>query len=227
MQTEIFLVRHGEPVLQNALLGSTDSPLSENGWQQLKESSARLKNVDQVIASPLARCAHFAQDFAEENTLPLLIDNNWRECHFGDWDGEFYLDLHQAYPEAVSAFFSDPGRNTPPNGETLVEFSGRIEAAIHDTHRQFQGQKIIVFTHAGVIRNIVAWCLQMDYLSGFQFRRFAVDYASVTHLSIYHEDKIYPQLMNLNWTIESVYRKNESNITKHTSSKSTSSQGNS
>ncbi|TQV74994.1 histidine phosphatase family protein [Aliikangiella marina] len=198
-QTEIFLVRHGEPTLQSALLGSTDSPLSENGWQQLNDTLAGLSKIDHIVSSPLSRCAHFAQDYAEQAQLPLQINQDWRECHFGDWDGERYKALHQKYPLEVSAFFSDPANNTPPNGEKLTDFSLRTKRALLKLHQDFQGSSVLVLTHAGVIRNIVAWCLQIDYLSGFQFRRFAIDYASVTHLSIYQEDKLYPQLMTVNW----------------------------
>ena len=198
MQTDIFLVRHGEPVLTNALLGSTDSPVSELGWQQLEATLNNIPGLEQLVSSPLSRCANFAQHFAAEKSLPLQIDNEWRECHFGDWDGQKYQDLHQSFPEAVEEFFSDPYKCMPPNGESLKVFNSRIENAVKVVHERFAGKKIAVITHAGVIRTLVAWCLKMDYRSGLQFRRFALDYASVTHLSLYYDEKIYPQLICLN-----------------------------
>lgn len=200
-QTELFLVRHGEPMLQGALLGSTDSPLSQNGWQQLNDALDGLDKIEYITSSPLSRCAHYAQDYAEQANLPLEVNSDWRECHFGDWDGERYEVLHQKYPQEVSAFISDPANNTPPNGETLRDFSLRIERALLKLHQDFQGSNVLLLTHAGVIRTIIAWCLQIDYLSGGQFRRFAIDYASITHLSIYQEDKLYPQLISLNWKL--------------------------
>ena len=201
--TDIFLVRHGQPVLQNALLGSTDSPLSDLGWLQLESAAETLGYINTIISSPLSRCAAFAQQYAAENELQLVIDSQWKECFFGDWDGRTYQSLYKELPKEIEGFFSQPNKNTPPNGEKLSEFNLRIESAIHSLLKNFCGQKIALFTHAGVIRTLVAWCLQMDYSKGLQFRRFAVDYASVTHLSIFHGnsekgEQIFPQLMRLN-----------------------------
>ncbi len=202
MNTDIYLVRHGMPVLENALLGSTDSPLSEQGWLQMRQSTRALPVVDKLVSSPLSRCAAFAQEYADSCNLSLSISEQWRECHFGDWDGKTYQRLHQQNPQAVSNFFRDPDNNPPPGGETLSEFSCRIEMAIKQLLEKYQGKKLAVITHAGVIRTLVAWCLNMDYSKGTQFHRFAVDYASVTRLTIYHGETIFPQLVSLNQTCE-------------------------
>jgi len=198
MQTELFLVRHGEPVLQNALLGSTDSPLSDAGWRQLETSCEHLPKLDFIVSSPLSRCANFAQQYAADKNLQLHINPDWRECHFGDWDGCKYQQLHDEFPREVENFFSRPDRHSPPKGEDLSGFCDRVESALMQLIKTNPGKKIGVFSHAGVIRTLVAWCLKMDYASGLQFRRFAIDYASVTHLSIYTSDKHYPQLVSLN-----------------------------
>ncbi len=201
--TELFLIRHGQPVLQNALLGSTDSPLTDLGWSQLEKAVEKLENIDCIISSPLSRCAAFAQQHAEESDIKLLIDNQWKECFFGDWDGKTYHSLYKNSPDEIEAFFSQPDKNTPPKGEALSEFNSRIENALQSLLANFKGQKVALLTHAGVIRTLVAWCLKMDYSKGLQFRRFAVDYASVTHLSIFHGktetgELLFPQLMSLN-----------------------------
>jgi len=201
--TEIFLIRHGQPALQNALLGATDSPLSKLGWSQLESAVENLENMDLVISSPLSRCATFSQQYADDNNLELLINNHWQECFFGDWDGKTYQSLYQEFPKAIDGFFSEPNKNTPPNGESLSNFNNRIENALMSLLKKYQGKRVAVFTHAGVIRTLVAWCLKMDYSTGLQFKNFAVDYASMTQLSIFHnqantDEAIFPQLKCLN-----------------------------
>ena len=200
MNTEVYLVRHGEPLITNSMLGATDSPLSERGWSQLENTFGGLGDIqfDAVISSPLSRCASFAQHYCAEKNLPLAIVEDWKECDFGEWDGKSYQGLHQKYPQALSKFYNDPMFNTPPNGEPLKDFCIRVENALDKTINRFAGKQIAIVTHAGVIRTLVAWCLQMDYASGAQFKRFSVDYASVTHISIYHAKKIFPQLIRLN-----------------------------
>ena len=119
MNTELYFIRHGQPVLQNALLGKTDSPLSELGWSQLKQSFSAVDDIDCVVSSSLSRCASFAQYISEKNNYPLEISDEWRECQFGDWDGQTYVELHRQFPEDTSQFFSQPAEFTPPNGEPL------------------------------------------------------------------------------------------------------------
>ena len=201
MKTDIYLIRHGQPELQNTLLGYTDSPLNELGWQQLESTFANLNNFDYLVSSPLVRCSDFAKHYAEQNQIQsqLQIAENWQECHFGDWDGKSYEQLQQQYPQTINDFFNDPFNNTPPNGESLNEFNGRVIAALLKLLEQ-QEKRIVLLTHAGVIRTIVAWCLKMDFRLGTQFKHFAIDYASVTHISIYQKinEPPYPQLISLN-----------------------------
>ncbi len=199
MSTELFLIRHGEPQLTQALLGLTDSPLSEQGWQQLATNSARLTDIDVVIASPLKRCAVFAEHFARQNKLDLQVEPAFQESNFGDWDGWLYQDLHTKFPQQMDAFFIDPANNTPPNGESLAKFSQRIETALLRMLQAHKGKRIALFTHSGVIRTLVAWCLQMDYLKAVQFQRIALDYGSISQISVYdYEGEHFPQLRSTN-----------------------------
>ncbi|MBE9527062.1 MAG: histidine phosphatase family protein [Proteobacteria bacterium] len=211
MKTDLFLIRHGQPLLCNTLLGSTDSPLSDLGYSQLEKISRQLKNINCLISSPLTRCAAFAQQYADNKQQKLLINENWRECHFGEWDGISYESLYQQFPQAVEQFYLSPEKNMPPQAEALLSFSDRIENTLFQLLEKEQGKSIAIFTHAGVIRTLVAWCLNIDYRSGLQFQRFAIDYASITHISIYYDtnntlsnqtDKqpYYPQLIRLNQT---------------------------
>ena len=204
MQTTIYLVRHGEPQLTGTLLGMTNSPLSDKGWQQLRVQCQSLKKVNQVLSSPLDRCAHFATYFARENNIALDIDHHWQECNFGDWDGVAYDVLHKNFNPHATQFFTDPAKYPPPNGESLHDFYERSCSAVKTLIEQHQGKTVLVFTHGGVIRNLVAWCLGLDYLSGNQFQRFAVEYASITQLTIFHEPSLFAQLQHLNITGDNV-----------------------
>ncbi|EDM66054.1 hypothetical protein PE36_05388 [Moritella sp. PE36] len=199
MQTELYLVRHGEPQIRNALLGRTNPELSELGWQQMLDNSANLTDIDVMIASPLQRCALFAEYIAAQQQVPLHIKPDFAEFDFGDWDGRSYQELHNDFPQDMHNFFIDPGNNTPPNGESLADFSQRVEAALLSVLQQHQGKRIALFVHSGVIRTLIAWCLKIDYLQGVQFQRIKIDYASISHISVFaHEGEHFPQLCYTN-----------------------------
>ena len=199
MQTELYLVRHGEPQIRNALLGRTNPELSELGWQQMLDNCAGLTDIDVMISSPLLRCALFAKHIAVQQELPLHINADFVEFDFGDWDGRSYLELHNDFPQDMHNFFIDPANNTPPNGESLADFSQRVETALLSVLQQHQGKRIALFVHSGVIRTLIAWCLKIDYLQGVQFQRIKIDYASISHISVFaHEGEHFPQLCYTN-----------------------------
>ncbi len=199
MTTELFLIRHGEPQLKKALLGLTDSPLSEQGWQQMATNCAKLTDIDLVITSPLPRCLLFAEHFARQEKRELLVEPDFQESDFGDWDGQLYQDLHEQFPQTMHNFFIDPANNPPPNGESLQQFSMRIEMALLRLLQEHEGKRIALFIHSGVIRTFIAWCLQMDYLKAVQFQRISLDYGSISQISVYaHEGEHFPQLRYIN-----------------------------
>ncbi|MET1256208.1 histidine phosphatase family protein [Aliikangiella maris] len=200
--TDVFFVRHGEPVLKKTLLGFTDSPLNQLGWAQMETNIKPISGIDLVISSPLIRCADFAQRYAKKNKVALEIDARWKECFFGDWDGETYDFLYENYPDELNNFFNQPAKFMPPKGEPLWDFCHRVERVMEKMLLTHMGKNILVFTHAGVIRTLIAWCLNIDYESGIQFKRFALDYGSITHIRFYHDKKIIPQIMLMNYRRE-------------------------
>ena len=80
----IDLLRHGETTAGSCFLGSTDVTLSEQGWLQV-QSAIDDQVYQYVISSPLKRCVEFAKLFATNNDLPLTVEKDLREIHFGDW----------------------------------------------------------------------------------------------------------------------------------------------
>jgi len=59
--TIIDLIRHGETISGHCYLGSTDSVLSESGWQQMRAAVLGQAPWDNIISSPLKRCRDFAE----------------------------------------------------------------------------------------------------------------------------------------------------------------------
>lgn len=198
MKTQLILLRHGQPELQNCLLGQTDSKLTDLGWQQMQASCLTLRDIDQVITSPLLRCKQFAIDYAIKNGIPFECVVEFQECHFGDWDGLDYHQLNENFNREFELFLESPNENHPPNGENLYNFNSRIDKALKLALEEHQGKKILLVSHGGVIRSLVAWCLKLDRLSNIPFRSFSIDYASQTYINIFHEEELFSQLKSLN-----------------------------
>lgn len=203
--TQLILLRHGQPELTESLLGRTDSALSTSGLQQVNVSAKSLPLVDRVISSPMKRCLSFASKYATNNSYDLVIDSTWQECDFGDWDGIKYAELAQKFSTKFSNFINNPAVNTPPNGEGLADFYLRVKLGVEQLLLKYPGEKILLVTHSGVIRSLLAWCLKIDFIgqpdqATVPFQRIKIDYASITQIDIWNEDSLLPQIVSLNHT---------------------------
>ncbi len=198
MNTELYLLRHGEPKIKNSLLGKTDARLTPLGWKQLYASMKSTSGVTKIISSSLLRCSEFAKEWASGKQLPIEINDDLQECNFGEWDGISFEQIKQNDPENLSRFLVEPASFTPPGGEALIDFQRRIRRVTEEILNQNAEEKILIVTHAGVIRCLISWCLKMDQLSPVPFQNIAIDYASLTRISIYHGEELFPQLKSMN-----------------------------
>lgn len=191
--TTFDLVRHGEVDGAPALYGLTDIGLSQQGKQNVAATLNRLHGVTRVVSSPLRRCASTAKALAESHGVPLELVDDIQECHFGEWDGVPFDQMGQTWCE-VEQFFLAPADNPPPNGECVDTLYHRVNRGwqhILDTH--FSGH-VVVMCHGGVIRQILASILELDWRSQKLYRQLDIRYASVTRIQLAHYDGAVPQV---------------------------------
>ncbi|KGK84597.1 alpha-ribazole phosphatase [Stutzerimonas degradans] len=156
MSLRIDLLRHGETERGGGFRGSLDDALTARGWQQMHAALHGAGPWDALISSPLQRCAAFAGQLAAQRALPLRLEPDLRELHFGDWEGRSAAELMQTDAEALGRFWADPFRFTPPAGEPLVDFRRRVFAAVARLQREYAGQRLLLIGHAGVMRLLLA-----------------------------------------------------------------------
>jgi alpha-ribazole phosphatase/probable phosphoglycerate mutase len=158
--TIIDLLRHGTPVGGRRYRGQIDDPLSEEGWAEMWAAVNGARPWRQIVCSPLSRCRQFAEALGDRLALPVAADTRLREVGFGAWEGHSADELRQRDPHLITRFYCDPVRNRPSGAEPLDDFSARVNAAIGDILKRYQGQHTLVVTHAGVIRATLTHVLQ-------------------------------------------------------------------
>jgi alpha-ribazole phosphatase len=156
MILRLDLLRHGETELGGGLRGSLDDALTEKGWQQMRAAVLDQGPWDRLVSSPLQRCARFAQELATRSGLPVEFDKNLQELHFGAWEGQNAAALMETDADALGLFWADPYSFTPPQGEPVAEFSARVLAAIARLHAAYAGQRVLLVSHGGVMRLLLA-----------------------------------------------------------------------
>ncbi len=198
----IDLLRHGECEGGAVYRGSTDLPLNDNGWQQM---CAALPHPQRefpwrhIVSSPLQRCQAFAQELSGRHGCSLEVIDDFREVHFGDWEGRAIAEVWEQERNHVKTFFADPENKTPPNGEPMIEFRERVERGWQQILEQASGKQILLVTHGGVIRVLLASLLNIPLAN---IGRFEVPYASLNRIKVfYSEGKPWPVLQFLNGSL--------------------------
>ncbi|POA22044.1 MULTISPECIES: alpha-ribazole phosphatase family protein [unclassified Pseudomonas] len=181
MTLRLDLLRHGETELGGGLRGSLDDALTEKGWAQMRAAVLAGGPWDRLISSPLQRCARFAAELGEQLNLPVQLEKDLQELHFGAWEGQSAAALMETDAEALGLFWADPYSFTPPQGEPVSNFAERVLGAVARLHQAYAGERVLLISHGGVMRLLLA---QARGLPREQLLNVEVAHASLFALSV-------------------------------------------
>lgn len=173
----IDLLRHGEVTGGARYRGSSNDPLTDSGWDQLRAVAAGRPEWDAVITSPARRCLEFARELSRARGIPLEVWPEIGERRFGDWENRFAADIPL---EELKRLWADTPGFTPPGAEPFVQFSARVTGAWEQLlDRPFSHP--LVLTHGGVIRILLGRVLSVpeQYLLLIE-----VPYASLSRMRV-------------------------------------------
>ena len=191
----IDLMRHGEPVGGKRFRGSTDDPLSEAGWQQMRTSLQGHTSWDVIVSSPLRRCAEFATEVADKHKLDTQIMQGLAELEFGEWEGKTPTEVEQQYPDALQQFYYDPFTFTAPGGESMQVFYDRVSQAWDDVMQTYRGQSVLLIAHGGVNRVILQQILDFPPQNMF---RIQMGFAAMVNLVVTDDgERLWPRIKKI------------------------------
>lgn len=175
----IDLIRHGSPIGGSMYRGHTiDDPLSELGWQQMYDAIGDYSYWDQIITSPLCRCQDFATKISEQHAIPLSVIDALKEVGFGSWEGKTAAEID---PLEYQKFYHDPINNRPQDSELLGDFINRVVVAWKEILTCYSGKQLLIVSHAGVIRAIIA---QVLFCEPIGLYKIAVDNGKIARIQI-------------------------------------------
>ncbi len=185
--TRWWWVRHA-PIIgaPGRIYGQTDAGC-DTGDRQSFGALAGLLPVDAVwVISSLRRTRETAEAIATAGmAVPEpLVEPDFAEQNFGRWQGLKWEEMEAAEPAVYDAFWRDPTRNAPPEGESYVAQIARTRAAIERLTAEHPGRNVVSVSHGGTIRAAVAVALG---LTPEATMAVVVDNLSVTRIN-YVED---------------------------------------
>lgn len=197
----LYLLRHGAIATPGILAGKTDVELSDVGRKQLVQAVGSLTNIARCISSPLIRCQEQALIYCQQQNLPLEVDSKIQEMNFGDWDGQSYQALwqidNQSTDSTIGDFWQNPWQHQPPKGETMDNFVSRVDHWWQEYCAENNSSTTLVFTHAGVIKHLLARILDLPIPGIAHMASIEVPYGHIIKISLYRDEngKVWSKLV--------------------------------
>ncbi|RUS53248.1 fructose-2,6-bisphosphatase [Kurthia sp. 3B1D] len=163
MTQEMYLIRHGETEfnVEGKFQGQSNSPLTENGKDQIYQVARMLKmelgddiHNWEIISSPLGRAMDSTKILCETLAYDLTkvqTDERLAEVSVGDWAGLYIEDIKAQWPRLLEGtnhynwYFNSLG------GERYADVEGRVKAFLESVKDK---EKLIVVAH-GVTSRII------------------------------------------------------------------------
>lgn len=173
---DIYLIRHSPTVAASGLCyGQTDMALAADyakAWQTIRQKLPAMAADCLVYTSPLSRCLRLAEHLSGN----VRADPRLLEINFGAWENIPFAAIE---PQVLLRQWTEDFVHTaPPNGESFGDLYQRAGHFWQDLLAQ-DAEQVLVVTHAGTIRALLAWVLALPLANAFQFR---IDLGSVHKL---------------------------------------------
>ncbi len=180
---DIYLIRHTQVDVKSGICyGQTDVPLIDNTF--------KIKTFPEnamVISSPLQRCLQLATKLNHGN--PVMTDERIMELNFGDWEMQNWNDIDK---NSIQEWANDYVNIAPPNGESYQALFERCQAFWNDVITKEAYETVIIVTHLGVIRTLLALMLEIPLKKSLCIQN---DYGAINKLK-YHQNEITIEYLN-------------------------------
>jgi alpha-ribazole phosphatase len=172
-ERRLWLIRHAPVDGPKGVIHAADAPADLSNRAAVAAMRASLPADAAALASPSRRTMETAMALG----LDPVAEPGFREQNFGDWTGRRHDDLARELGAAYHAFWSAPGDNAPPGGESFADQIARVGAALA---RLPAGDAVLV-VHSGTVRAALALALD---LSPAPALRFVIDPLSLTRIDM-------------------------------------------
>ena len=187
---EIILVRHGESQAADPdrpfprVDGHGDPPLYEpDGVDQAHRACRRLIESGEqwaaVYVTTLQRTRQTAKVLLDHLGVEPIVEPDLREVFLGEWEGGELRKRSAEGDPLIAEMWKRGTWEIIPGAERSVDFSGRVRAGIERIAEKHPDQTVAVFTHGGVIGQIMT---EATGAHGFAFT--GSDNCGITHLVV-------------------------------------------
>lgn len=181
---QFVLVRHAttDHTAQHLLCGRLDPELNEKGQQEVRAlvSSLASEKFTRIIVSPAKRCIETIDYISTVKELTPFIDGRLMECDFGEWEGLTFEQAQANSPDHFGRWLADTAI-APPRGESFKEVHDRARQAVAEYSQKCAGERVLICTHASVIRALLLDVLRVELKSHLAIEVAPASSSAVTY----------------------------------------------
>lgn len=182
--TRILFVRHGKtdfPTDRIYCDDREDPKLNAEGRAHATFAANLLASqaVEAIYTSPSNRTRMTAEIIAEGLGAPIAEIEELRERRFGVWDGLYFSQIAQDYPDDYQAWRQDIVHYTPNGGETIPQLKDRVVSVVEQLVSKHKSRLVVVVSHVGPIRVALADAMKIPMEN---YRQIRIDYGAVSRV---------------------------------------------
>jgi len=193
----LLLVRHGETQesARGLCYGKLDVALCAAGLQQVQHTADLIRpfKPSAIYSSPRQRATDTAAAVSRECQLDTTVEENLAELDFGEFEGLKYEEAERHYPDIYKQWMHQPTKVHFPNGESYDQMATRVLQSISRLNAKHQNQSIVVISHGGVNRIVLAKVLKLE---SEQIFRLDQSYGAISCIDYYEQT---PLVRVMNW----------------------------
>jgi probable phosphoglycerate mutase len=197
--TRMYLVRNGGALTEKPgqFVGQLDFPLSDAGEERIKKLLEVFKDerVDKIYASALKRAGQCAEIFSAFFGHDTVYHDGLKEINLGEFEGKTFEEISANTPDLAREMSANPIAFKYPGGESFLELGGRTSRTFWEIVTRSEGKNVVVFSHGGVNRTVLASLLGMPEEGIFKLEQ---DPAGVSLVEVVNR---FPRIRFLNVTV--------------------------
>ena len=148
-------------------MNATGVAQAELAVNKLKE-----KKLEVIFSSPLKRALHTAEIVGKAVGAEVRVENDLRECFYGDAEGKLIADLEREYPDILNNWYNPQYLDIRfPGGESKAEALNRVLARLDKLKNEPYGTMGVAI-HGGTM--------------GALLGHFKVSFAKIPNCAAFH-----------------------------------------
>jgi probable phosphoglycerate mutase len=140
----------------------------------------------------MARTRQTAEIVAEHLGVDVVVEDDIRECSFGEWDGMTFSEVQQQAPQELATWLASTAV-APPGGESFDEVERRVRAARDRIIERYEGSTLVLVTHVTPLKTLLRLALDAP---AHAYYRIEIRPASLSTISWFGDGNVSVSSVN-------------------------------